>query len=106
MSLERLTHYPQAKRLCLMMSLLLGLMVSTGCATTQPSLTVTVPESLKDCPASERPASQGLTVGRLAAFSVQQEGDLAKCRAKNAALISIIETVNKAHAPKKPWWRF
>jgi hypothetical protein len=45
-------------------------------------------------------------VGRLAAFSVQQEGDLAKCRAKNAALISIIETVNKAHAPKKPWWRF
>jgi hypothetical protein len=83
-----------------------GLMVSTGCATTQPSLTVTVPESLKDCPASERPASAGLTVGRLAAFSVQQEGDLAKCRAKNAALISIIETVNKASAPKKPWWRF
>lgn len=106
MSLERLTRYPQVKRLCLMTSLGFGLMVSTGCATMQPSLTVAIPESLKDCPASERPASQGLTVGRLAAFSVQQEGDLAKCRAKNAALISIIETVNKASAPKKPWWRF
>ena len=106
MSYERLTRYPQARRLFPMTSLLLGALALTGCATTQPSLTVTVPESLKDCPASERPASQGLTVGRLAAFSVQQEGDLAKCRAKNAALISIIETVNKASAPKKPWWRF
>jgi hypothetical protein len=44
-------------------------------------------------------------VGRLAAFSVQQEGDLAKCRAKNAALIEIIESVNKAHEPKKAWWK-
>ncbi len=106
MSLERLTRSQRVKRWCQMTSLLLGALALTGCATTQPSLTVTVPESLKDCPASERPASEGLTVGRLAAFSVQQEGDLAKCRAKNAALISIIETVNKAHTPKKPWWRF
>jgi len=106
MSFVKLTPYHRAKRWFLMMLLGFGLGVSTGCASTQPSLTVTIPESLKDCPASERPASQGLTVGRLAAFSVQQEGDLAKCRAKNAALISIIETVNKAHEPKKPWWRF
>ena len=106
MSRSKLRPYHPVKRWCLMMSLLLGVPALTGCATTQPSLTVTIPESLKDCPASERPASQGLTVGRLAAFSVQQEGDLAKCRAKNAALISIIETVNRAHAPKKPWWRF
>jgi hypothetical protein len=35
-----------------------------------------------------------------------QEGNLAKCRAKNSALISIIDSVNKANAPKKPWWRF
>ena len=44
-------------------------------------------------------------MGRLAAYSVQQEGDLQKCRAKNAALIEIIEGVNKASEPKKPWWK-
>jgi hypothetical protein len=45
-------------------------------------------------------------VGQLAAFSVQQEGDLNKCDSRREALVSIIETINKAHAPKKPWWRF
>jgi hypothetical protein len=44
-------------------------------------------------------------VGRLAAFSVQQEGDLAKCDSRREALVSIIETVNKANEPKKPWWK-
>ena len=77
----------------------------TGCAGTQASLVVTIPDSLRDCPSSERPASQGLTVGALAAYSVVQEGDLAKCRSKNAALVSIIDSVNKANAPKKPWWK-
>ena len=76
-----------------------------GCSTTQPSLTVTVPSSLRDCTATPRPASQGLTVGSLAAFSVMQAADLEKCQSKNAALIQIIESVNKANEPKKPWWK-
>lgn len=95
----------QVRRLSPVMLLMLGLVVLTGCATSQPSLVVTIPNSLRDCPGSERPASAGLTVGRLAAFSVVQEGDLQKCRAKNAALIEIIESVNKANEPKKPWWK-
>jgi hypothetical protein len=34
-----------------------------------------------------------------------QAADLERCRSKNAALIEIIESVNKANAPKKPWWQ-
>jgi len=44
-------------------------------------------------------------VGRLAAYSVQQAADLEICQTKNLALIEIIESVNKANAPKRPWWR-
>jgi hypothetical protein len=48
----------------------------------------------------------GLTVGKLAAYSVQQAADLELCDARREAAISIIEAINKAHTPKKPWWRF
>jgi len=89
-----------------MTSLLLGPMALTGCATTQPSMTVTVPESLKSCPKTDRPEAMGLTVGKLAAYSVQQAADLELCDARREAAISIIEAINKAHEPKKPWWRF
>jgi hypothetical protein len=48
----------------------------------------------------------GLTVGKLASYSVQQAADLEICNARRAAAVSIIEAVNKANEPKKPWWRF
>jgi hypothetical protein len=48
----------------------------------------------------------GLTVGRLASYSVQQAADLELCDARRAAAVSIIEAVNKANAPKRPWWQF
>jgi hypothetical protein len=48
----------------------------------------------------------GLTVGKLAAYSVQQAADLEICNARRAAAVSIIEAVNKAHEPKRAWWMF
>lgn len=80
-------------------------MALTACATPQPSLKVTIPDSLRECPKTDRPDVIGLTVGRLAAYSVQQEADLQICDARRAAAVSIIEAVNKANEPKKPWWK-
>ncbi|WP_284359935.1 hypothetical protein [Candidatus Phycosocius spiralis] len=64
-----------------------------------------MPETIKTCPRTERPSTDGLTIGALAAFSVQQSADLELCDARREAAISIIDTINKANAPKKPWWR-
>ncbi len=46
----------------------------------------------------------GLTVGRLATYSIQQEADLQACDARREALVSIIEAANEAQKPK-PWWQ-
>lgn len=106
MSLERLTPCQRVKPLCRKMLPMLGLLALTACASTQPTLTVTIPDSLRDCPRTERPDVIGLTVGKLASYSVQQAADLEVCNARRAAAVSIIEAVNKANEPKRPWWRF
>lgn len=105
MSLERLTPYHRAKRWFLLTWLTLGLVGLMGCTSTQAHLTVTIPESLKTCPRTDRPSIEGLTVGKLAAYSVQQAADLEVCDSRREAAISIIETINKANAPKRQWWR-
>lgn len=46
----------------------------------------------------------GLTVGRLATYSIQQEADLQTCDARREALVSIIEAANEAQKPKRNWW--
>ena len=104
MLFEKSTRYLRVRRLCLMMLLAFGVTGLTGCVHTQPTLKITVPESLKACLKTERPPVEGLTVGRLATYSIQQEADLQACDARREALVSIIEAANEAQKPKR-WWQ-
>lgn len=49
------------------------------------------------------PATDGVqTVGDLASFSLRQEAALQSCEAKRAG---IVDLVDKAQKPLKPWWK-
>ncbi len=94
---------------------LAGALMSTACVhTLQPPtpglLTATVPAALRrPCPRTERP--QAPTVGELAGFSAQQEGDLDICEGQRDLAVHIIDLQNRASADvsraaqSRPWWR-
>lgn len=75
------------KTLFLLMCLPLGALALTGCAL-KPRIVVEVPLILKEpCEAKRR---EVVTIGDLAAYSVDQETALQTCEAKRKALVDIL----------------
>lgn len=75
---------------------------SQGCATSTPSLQISLPDSLKARCDSPDPSSVR-TVGDLAGYSVQQKAALEVCNARKHAIVSIVEAFNRAVKPKTRW---
>ena len=94
-SMNRLT--PQ--RPFLMASCLLGALALTACAANRAPSPV-IPQPFRE--ACIGPDTPVITVGDLAAFSVQQEVALQDCEAKRAGLVKLLEPP----AEKKPWYNF
>ena len=75
-----------------------------GCAHQPQPLTITIPDSLRAI--CERPAYAGVaTVGDLAAFSIRQEGALAACDGRRAAVVALVDAHREVVSPR-PWWKW
>lgn len=86
------------RRPFLMASCLLGALALTACAGSRAPSPV-IPQPFRE--ACIGPDTPVITIGDLAAFSVQQEVALQDCEAKRAGLVKLLEP-----PAKKPWYLF
>jgi len=65
-----------------------------------PSASITIPQLLRE--PCEQPTSQMVTIGDLAAYSLNVSAALANCDNRRAEIVKLVDAAQK---PKRKWWR-